>query len=75
MRGGRGPPWRGKGVGRALLRDALRRAAEAGVERVSLSVERANPAGRLYAAEGFTTVESGTDSDTMVKRIALPRRI
>ncbi|MFB9717740.1 hypothetical protein [Planobispora longispora] len=31
-----------------------------------LSVERANRARRLYAAEGFTTVGSGPDSDTMI---------
>jgi hypothetical protein len=33
---------------------------------VSLSVERANFAARLYAAEGFRTVESFDHSDTML---------
>lgn len=60
------PQWRGQGVGRALLAEAARKAVEHGFARVSLSVERANRARRLYAAEGFTTVESGPNSDTMV---------
>ena len=35
----------------------------------SLSVERANFAAQLYAVEGFRTVESFEDSDTMVAEI------
>lgn len=58
--------WRGRGVGRALVRAALDAARERGVPTVSLSVERANFAARLYAAEGFRTVESFEDADTMV---------
>jgi len=61
--------WRGRGVGRALLRDALGAARDRGVRAVSLSVERANFAAQLYAAEGFRTVESLEDSDTMVAEI------
>ncbi|MFF1684777.1 MULTISPECIES: GNAT family N-acetyltransferase [unclassified Streptomyces] len=66
------PSWRGQGVGRALLAEMVRRAAGSGFTRICLSVERANRARRLYAAEGFTTVESGPDSDTMIK--VSPRR-
>jgi GNAT superfamily N-acetyltransferase len=61
--------WRGLGVGRALLRAALTGARERGVRSVSLSVERANFAARLYAAEGFRTVASTEDADTMVARL------
>jgi GNAT superfamily N-acetyltransferase len=61
--------WRGRGVGRALIREVVRRAAEEGVGRVSLSVERANPARALYEREGFTLVESGPVSDTMAKSL------
>ncbi|MDJ0344769.1 GNAT family N-acetyltransferase [Streptomyces sp. H10-C2] len=64
------PSWRGKGVGRALLTEMARRAEESDFTRISLSVERANPARRLYADEGFTTVESGPDSDTMIKIVS-----
>lgn len=60
------PSWRGQGVGRALLAEVVRHAVEHGFARICLSVERANRARRLYAWEGFTTVESGPDSDTMV---------
>ncbi|MGC4794708.1 N-acetyltransferase family protein [Micromonospora saelicesensis] len=61
--------WRGRGVGRMLLRAVLDAARERGIRTVSLSVERANFAARLYAAEGFRTVESFEDADTMVAEI------
>ena len=61
--------WRGQGVGRALLRAIHQQARRAGVSRISLSVERANPAWGLYAAEGYRTIQSGQDSDTMVVEI------
>jgi GNAT superfamily N-acetyltransferase len=60
--------WRGRGVGRALLRAVAGAAAQAGVARISLSVERKNFARSLYLAEGFTVVDaSDPQSDTMVK--------
>ncbi|MCG5450040.1 GNAT family N-acetyltransferase [Micromonospora hortensis] len=61
--------WRGGGVGRVLLRGVLDAARERGIRTVSLSVERANFAAGLYAAEGFRTVESFEDADTMVAEI------
>ncbi|MET8086249.1 GNAT family N-acetyltransferase [Micromonospora sp. NPDC005237] len=61
--------WRGRGVGRALLRTVLGAARDRGIRTVSLSVERANAAARLYASEGFRTVESFTDADTMVAEV------
>jgi GNAT superfamily N-acetyltransferase len=49
--------WRGKGVGRWLLAEALRRvaAADDGFERAMLGVDEENPTGalRLYRALGF----------------------
>lgn len=59
--------WRGKGVGRALMRHVLTLGVERGYGPVSLSVERANRAQALYLDEGFVVVESGPDADTMVK--------
>jgi GNAT superfamily N-acetyltransferase len=64
------PHWRGRGVGRALLTEMARQAEASGFTRMCLSVERANRARGLYADEGFTTVESGPDSDTMIKIIS-----
>jgi ribosomal protein S18 acetylase RimI-like enzyme len=58
--------WRGRGAGRALLRELVRGAGEQGIERISLSVERANHAAKLYADEGFTVVQQFEDADTML---------
>ena len=65
--------FRRRGVGRLLLERLLTDAARAGAERVSLSVERDNPALRLYQAIGFTTVEVVGDACTMVIRVSDPR--
>lgn len=61
-------PWRGRGVGRALLRAVADQASSAGIGQISLSVERKNYAQKLYISEGYRIVDSsGADSDTMVK--------
>jgi GNAT superfamily N-acetyltransferase len=61
------PVWRAQGVGRAMLRAALAKAATAGHTRVALSVERGNYAQRLYVSEGFTVVSSTDTADIMVR--------
>ncbi len=63
------PAWRSRGVGRALLQAVVAQAREAGFARISLSCERANFAMGLYRGEGFVTVESGQDADTMVRTL------
>ena len=63
--------WRGRGVGRDLLRAIAAAAAAAGIRAISLSVERKNFARGLYLSEGFTVVDgTGPQSDTMLKLIA-----
>ena len=60
--------WRGRGVGRTLLRGIAVSAAGAGIQWISLSVERKNFARGLYLSEGYTVAgASDPQSDTMVK--------
>ena len=60
--------WRGRGLGRALLRAVAEQARAQGISRISLSVERKNYAQRLYLSEGYRIVDSSDkDADTMVK--------
>jgi mycothiol synthase len=51
------PAWRGRGLGAALVVEALRRFAAAGAEHVTLDVNANNPgAARVYARLGFQVV-------------------
>ena len=61
------PQWRARGIGRALLHGLHEQAAQAGHGRVSLSVDRANFAQRLYRSEGYSVVSSGDRADVMVR--------
>lgn len=58
--------WRGRGVGTALLAALLCEAHTTGVSALSLSVERANTARRLYLRHGFTRVGEDGASWTML---------
>ncbi len=64
------PPHRGRGVGTALCRALLDEAAATGIARVSLSVEHANAARRLYERLGFRTHETRTTDVVMVRDVA-----
>jgi GNAT superfamily N-acetyltransferase len=66
--------WRGRGVGRALLRAIAEQALAAGIRQISLSVERKNFARKLYLSEGYQIVGGDRDSDTMLKDLAAPLR-
>jgi ribosomal protein S18 acetylase RimI-like enzyme len=50
------PEYCGKGIGGYLIEGVLREAADAG-KRVSIHVEKHNPAQRLYARLGFQPVK------------------
>jgi hypothetical protein len=58
------------GIGRALLRHVH---GVTNAPHISLSVERDNPAINLYRSEGYRTVTSGRDSDTMIRNQPVPR--
>lgn len=49
------PAYRGAGIGTALLKGMLAALRDAGYKRVSLSVQKNNPAVRLYRRAGFAT--------------------
>ena len=61
------PAYRGKGIGTALLREMLALLAKDGYARVSLSVQRANAAVRLYQTAGFCVWEEKEEELIMVK--------
>ena len=61
---------RRRGVGRALLRALRQRAVQQDIRALSLSVEEANPAVRLYLSEGYERVSTVENSWTMVLHIA-----
>lgn len=50
------PAYRGAGIGTALLEGMMAALRKAGCKRVSLSVQKVNPAVRLYRRVGFETV-------------------
>jgi ribosomal protein S18 acetylase RimI-like enzyme len=55
------PARRGKGIGSGLLDALLQRAAADGYDRISLSVEKTNPAVELYQSRGFRPVQENGD--------------
>ena len=57
---------RGKGLGTALLEGLLRESRHQGIDRLSLSVERDNPAVVLYERVGFRAIEDAGGALTMV---------
>lgn len=61
---------RGRGIGRAMLRAIAATAREHGVDQISLSVEKDNPARSLYRSEGFRTTTSREHALTMVLDLA-----
>ena len=54
-------PYRGRGIGSAMMRQLLDELRETGYPRASLSVQKENPAARLYERLGFRIVGDGFD--------------
>ena len=61
------PGYRGQGIGTQLLTRLLGILNERGYERVSLSVQKENPAVKLYQRLGFRTVRETQDDYIMLK--------
>lgn len=63
------PDCRGQGIGTALLREMLALLKQCGYRRVSLSVQKANRAGRLYRRVGFEAVAETGEEYIMAVRL------
>ena len=57
--------WRGRGIGASLLRAIAAKASASGLRELSLAVEIANPAQRLYLREGFRIVRTNDEDHLM----------
>jgi len=66
------PARRGKGIGSELLDALLARARSDGFERISLSVDKGNPAVHLYESRGFRPVREAEDL-VMAAELSAPR--
>ena len=58
-------PWRGQGIGTALLCALTKRLQENGFHALSLSVQKDNPALRLYRRTGFCVVHENKEELVM----------
>lgn len=61
---------RGEGIGTRLIEELEHRAAMSGIAAISLSVESANRARRLYERLGYETVAERDDEVLMVKTLS-----
>jgi ribosomal protein S18 acetylase RimI-like enzyme len=66
------PGQRGRGIGTALLEALEREARNRGIDRLSLSVERENPAVALYQRLGFRPLDREGNAVTMVVELERP---
>lgn len=66
------PGWRGRGIGTRLMQRMLSHLADAGYAKASLSVQKRNPAARLYRRLGFETVGETGEEYLMVHRLCRP---
>jgi ribosomal protein S18 acetylase RimI-like enzyme len=59
-------PYRGQGIGTALMKAAIDRLKNTGYRRVSLSVSKDNPAYGLYKRLGFEVFAEDKDDYSMI---------
>jgi len=64
------PGWRGQGVGTALLKRLLEELARRGVRQTSLSVQKTNPAARLYRRLGYEVIRANEGGYIMLRRLS-----
>ena len=62
------PQFRGQGIGTALMKHMLDILKNAGYRQASLSVQKQNPAARLYKRIGFQTIDETDEEAIMVYR-------
>lgn len=67
------PAYRNGGIGTRLMRGLLGRLASAGYAKASLSVDRDNPASRLYTRLGFATIAERNEDLLMVRPLSTCR--
>lgn len=60
---------RNRGIGTMLMKAMLQRLKEAGYRQVSLSVQKANYAMRMYEKAGFRTVRENPEECVMVREL------
>ncbi len=63
------PGYRGHGIGTALIHAILESITHHGCSSVSLSVQKANPALRLYQRAGFTIAQDNGEELVMVREL------
>lgn len=61
---------RGKGIGSRLLSTILQRLHDEGINSVSLSVQKANPAVRLHCRFGFMTLHETEEEYVMLRELS-----
>jgi ribosomal protein S18 acetylase RimI-like enzyme len=64
------PAYRNMGIGTMLLAGLHQELHERGYGQISLSVQKANPAGNLYARLGYRIVGENAEDCIMVKSLA-----
>jgi len=62
--------YRGKGIGTNLINTILNNLESCGYKQVSLAVQKANYAVKLYRKTGFVTIDENDEEFIMVRRLA-----